>query len=294
MTALPFFTPPLHKTHHLANGLQCHEVEVPLPETYHGFASHLRFSGPLTWHGFDRVRPTISQNAIVELIVDAARQARILHSLIAGLSLTFSQSFDIMFPGQSATTTCEEHPVKSWPEIEQRLCDGLARLGVNSTAPPTTSEPHHLVLDWTGLHDRVTRAFARLKGECLVSLANLRYFMRHGQLVRYADGNAVFREWWAERTREVDRIEEILHDAGGAMVVVPTVCNVLVEISRQVPPGQRVKVVMWIDGCCRDVCEVVAHAVLQADRGRMLAEIERRSCENEVSLLFEGLGLHAE
>jgi hypothetical protein len=284
MSALPFFTPPLHKSHHLADGLQSYEVEVHLPQTYRGFHSSLRFIGPLSWHDFNRVKLTISQNGILELIVDAARQARGLSSLMAGLSLTFSQSLDIMFPGQSvATTACQDHPSKSYRDVE-RLCDGLARLGMHSDAGT-----HQLILEWTGIHDRVTQDFDRLKGECVISLENLRYFMRNGQLVQYAERNAVFKEWWMERTREADRIEEMLHST--ELIVVPTIRNVLSELSRQVPPGERVQIITRIDGFYRVVCDVATQAILLPDDGRTLAEIERKSSGNEVSLLFDSMAL---
>lgn len=283
MSALPFFRPPLQTSSHFADNICTHEAEVCLPQTFCGIPSSVKFNGPLSWRAFDTVKLTIGHNAILEKIVDAARQARSLDCLMFGISLSFRQSFDVMFTGHGLVTVCQHKP--EYSQDVDRLCDELSQLAVEST-----DAQYQLTLRWMGIYDRVTQGFDRLKNECIMSLQNLRYLMQDPLLLHYADVNAVFKEWWMERFDEVAKLDELLHNP--EVIVPPTIRNVLSEISRQVPKGERVQIIANIDGAYQIVCDLATNAVLLADDGQPLAEVERRSSGNEVNLLFESLTLN--
>jgi hypothetical protein len=99
MSPLPFFIPPDYLNCRFQNNTFPHEVDCFLPQNFGGPLSIVRFSGPQSWHFFDTVRLTIARNVILERIIDAADEARVLNCLLARISACFISSFDIMFPG---------------------------------------------------------------------------------------------------------------------------------------------------------------------------------------------------
>jgi hypothetical protein len=76
------------------------------------------------------VRLTIARNAVLERIVDAGSDARILDCVMACISICFIRSFDIIFPGRGLVKCCQH--VTGYPHEVEHVCDELAQLVVNS------------------------------------------------------------------------------------------------------------------------------------------------------------------
>lgn len=148
---------------------------------------------------------------------------------------------------------------------------------------------YQIILEWSLIYDRVTQEFERLMHQCERTLRNLRSVMEDPVLEHYADINTVFRDWWAGRTDEVNRLDELLHDP--EVIVPPTIWNVLTEIASQVPDDERVQVITNINGIYRTVCYLATCDIQLSEGCEILAEIQGRSLTPEVSFLLSELTL---
>lgn len=277
MSALPFFIPPDYLHRRFQNNTFPHEVDCFIPQNFGGPLSIVRFSGPQSWHPFETVRLTIARNAILERIIDAADEARILNCLLARISACFNFSFDIMFPGSGLATFCQHRP--EYAHEVDRICDELARFVVNSVGAR-----YQLTLHWAEIYDRLTQEFHRLMNQCDRSLQNLKSIMEDPVLHHYAHLNSVFNDWWTDRFDEVVKLGHLLHDPD--VVVPPTVRNVLSEISRQAPNDERVQIITNISGVYQTMCTLTNGNLQLADKGQVFAEFDQLSSGPDMSLLL--------
>lgn len=77
--------------------------------------------------------------------------------------------------------------------------------------------------------------------------------------------NSVFKDWRAGWTDEVIRLNEFLHDL--QVMVPPTIRNFLSEISKQVPAGECVQVIIDLNGVYHTICSLTSGNVELADGG---------------------------
>lgn len=282
MSALRFFTPPPYKSSHLPNGTTTHQTDFFLPQTIDGHLMVVRFSGPQSWLAFDVVRLTVSQNAVLEKVVHAGGEAGILNSLMNRISVCFLYSFDVMFPGQGLTTYCQHQA--PFVHVADRVCDQLGSLSVN----PVDAQ-YQLTLHWTKIHEKMTRDFEVLMSQCDRSVRKLKGMMQDPMLLEYARVNEIFRDWWAERAKEVTHLDDLLHDP--EFIVPPTIRNALEEISRQIPSGERVQIITKLHCIYHTLAILTSDGTHLADDNQVLAEVERLSSGINVSALLERLTL---
>lgn len=283
MSALPFFVPPQYTNQRLSDSDVAHKFDFFLPQTFGGGLDIARSNSPQSCHIFDTFEPTtIARNAVLKRIVDAARGAEILKTSMTSIGICFIESFGVIFPGHGLVTFCQ-HRIE-YPQDADRICDELARLDVNSV-----NARYQLTLHWTEIHDRLTREFDLLMDQCNSTLQYIRGVMNDPVIRNYANRDAVFKAWCVDCLEDVNKFEELLHDH--KVVVPPTIKNVLLEISQQIPAGEHVQIITSIDGVYQTLCTLTTDNVHLAHDGKILAEVERRSSGPGVDFLLERLTL---
>lgn len=282
MSAIPFFRPPHYAHRRLPNSVFPHNTDCFLPQNFGRQITILRFCGPLSWYRFDTVRPTIARNEVLEKIIDAGGEARILDCLMARTSACFYRSFDVLFPGQGVLA-CNQDRTVCAGEVD-RICDDFARVLLISD-----DARYQLTLQWTEVYEQMSLDYDRSMKQSKACLEMLRRKMEDPILQVYARVNAVFHDWWMDRFDEVNKLEELLNDP--EVMVAPTIMKVLTEISYQVPLGDRVRIVTKIDTFYRTLCILTTGDVQLADNGQVLAEVEQLSSGPDVGLLLQNLAI---
>ena len=237
----------------------------------------------MSWHRFDIIRPTIARNEVLEKIIDAGREARILDCLMARTSACFYRSFDVLFPGQGVLLACSQHRAVC-PGGVDRLCERFAQVLISSV-----DAQYQLILQWTEIYEQMNLDYDRMMKQSKRCLNMLRSMMEDPVLQAYLRVNAVFDDWWMDRLGEVSKLEELLHDP--EVMVPPTIMRVLTAIAHQVPLGDRVQIVTRIDAVYRPMCTLTTGDVHLAGNAQVLAEVEQLSSGLNVGLLLRNMVL---
>lgn len=121
MSALPFFTSPLHPDPRFPNSNLTHKAYVFRRQHATLLYTRVRFIGPRSWHGFDTIQyPIFGSPEVGEL-----------ERLRARFSACFLESFDVMFTGHGLTPFCQRR-LEYASELNS-ICEGLDQLDVNTS-----------------------------------------------------------------------------------------------------------------------------------------------------------------